>query len=68
MDQFMVDVGPETDVRVGDEVVIIGAQGEETITAHEVAAWARTIPYEILTGISTRVPRRYRRSTNRPDQ
>ena len=59
MDQFMVDAGPETDVRVGDEVVIIGAQGEETITANEVAVWARTIPYEILTGITTRVPRRY---------
>ena len=60
MDQFMVDAGPDTDVLVGDEVVIIGAQGEETITAGEVAAWARTIPYEILTGISSRVPRRYR--------
>ena len=60
MDQFMVDAGPETDIRVGDEVVIIGAQGEETITANEVAAWTRTIPYEILTGITTRVPRRYR--------
>ena len=68
MDQFMVDVGPDTDVRVGDEVVIIGSQGAETVTANEVAAWARTIPYEVLTGITSRVPRRYRGSTSRPDQ
>lgn len=60
MDQFMVDVGPDSDVRVGDEVVIIGGQGEETITANEVASWARTIPYEILTCITARVPRHYR--------
>ncbi|MDE0375026.1 MAG: alanine racemase [bacterium] len=60
MDQFMVDVGPETDVRVGDEVVIIGTQDDEKITANELSGWAETIPYEILTGISSRVPRRYR--------
>ncbi|MYF84449.1 MAG: alanine racemase, partial [Acidimicrobiia bacterium] len=68
MDQFMVEVGPDTDVRVGDGVVIIGAQGEGTITANELAAWAETIPYEILTGISSRVPQRYQGSTSRPDQ
>lgn len=60
MDQFMVDVGLDTDVRVGDEVMIIGAQGDERITANELAAWSETIPYEILTGITSRVPRRYR--------
>ena len=60
MDQFMVEVGPDTDVRVGDEVTIIGTQGDETITANELATWAETIPYEILTGISSRVPRHYR--------
>ena len=63
MDQFMVDVGPETDVRVGDEVVIIGGQGDERISANEVASWARTIPYEILTRITSRVPRHYRGGT-----
>ena len=60
MDQFMVDVGTGTDVRVGDEVVIIGAQGDERITANELATWAETIPYEILTRITSRVPRHYR--------
>ena len=59
----MVDVGPETDVRVGDEVVIIGGQGDERISANEVASWARTIPYEILTRITSRVPRHYRGGT-----
>ena len=67
MDQFMVEVGRDTDVRVGDEVVIIGAQGEQTITVNEVAAWAMTIPYEILTSISSRVPRRYRGDAGQPD-
>ncbi|MDE0137144.1 MAG: alanine racemase [bacterium] len=67
MDQFMVDAGPDTDVRVGDEVVIIGAQGDERITANELAAWAETIPYEILTGISSRVPRRYRGGAQQND-
>ena len=60
MDQFMVEVGPDTDVQVGDEVVIIGTQGDERITANELAARAETIPYEILTGITGRVPRHYR--------
>ncbi len=67
MDQFMVEAGPDTDVRVGDDVVIIGTQGEETITANEVAAWARTIPYEVLTGITSRVPRRYRGGAEQHD-
>ncbi|MYC85970.1 MAG: alanine racemase [Acidimicrobiia bacterium] len=62
MDQFMVEVGRHTDVRVGDEVVIIGGQGDEWITATEVATWAETIPYEILTRITSRVPRHYRGS------
>ena len=67
MDQFMVEAGPDTDVRVGDDVVIIGTQGEVTITANEVAAWARTIPYEVLTGIASRVPRRYRGGAEQHD-
>ncbi len=61
MDQLMVDCGDDP-VAVGDEVVLIGAQGDESITA---AAWAErlgTIGYEIVCGISARVPRRYRPS------
>ena len=43
----------------GDEVVLIGKQGEAEISADEVAGWAQTISYEILTGIGARVPRVY---------
>ncbi len=58
MDQLMVDVGAAS-VEVGDEVVLLGAQGDETITASEWADHLGTIPYEIVSGISPRVPRRY---------
>ena len=43
----------------GDEVVLIGEQDGERITVEELAEWAGTIPYEILTAISERVPRVY---------
>ncbi len=46
-----VDVGAEGRVRVGDEVVLIGTQGAETLWADELARWCQTIPYEILTSI-----------------
>ena len=57
MDQIIVDVGDD-DVSVGDEVVLIGAQGDEEITATEWAERTGTIAYEILTGLSARIPRR----------
>jgi alanine racemase len=56
MDQLMVDVGT-TDVRPGDEAVLIGRQGRESISAWDLAATIGTIPYEICTNISSRVPR-----------
>jgi alanine racemase len=59
MDQVMVDCGDEP-VEPGDEVVLIGTQGDEEIRAEEVASWAGTIGYEIVTGIGPRVPRIYR--------
>jgi alanine racemase len=57
MDQLMVDCGDD-DVRRGDEVVLIGAQGDERITAEEWAGHLGTIGYEIVCGIGPRVPRR----------
>jgi alanine racemase len=57
MDQLMVDCGDDA-VRRGDEVVLIGRQGDEVITAEEWAAHLDTIGYEIVCGISPRVPRR----------
>ncbi|MFN8035052.1 MAG: alanine racemase [Acidimicrobiia bacterium] len=59
MDQLMVDVGDAT-VEVGDEVVLLGAQGADEVTASEWAARLGTIPYEIVCQIGPRVPRRYR--------
>jgi alanine racemase len=59
MDQLMVDVGAH-DVRVGDDVVLIGSQDDETVTAEEWADRLGTIAYEIVARIGPRVPRRYR--------
>ena len=59
MDQIVVDCGPSGDVRAGDEVVLLGRQGEEEVTAEEWAARTDTIAYEVLCRIGPRVPRRY---------
>lgn len=59
MDMVMIDVTTIPDVMVGDEVVIIGQQEQEKITAKEIAEWTGTIPYEVLCSIAPRVPRRY---------
>jgi len=58
MDQLMVDCGNDP-VRPGDEAVLIGAQGVERITAEDWAGLLGTIGYEVVCGISGRVPRRY---------
>jgi len=57
MDQILVDCGPAADVVAGDEVVLIGAQGEESISAWEWAKVLDTIAYEVVCGIGPRVPR-----------
>jgi alanine racemase len=59
MDNVTVDVGPEPEVRPGDDAVLLGAQGEERITAEEVARRLDTINYEISCGLLPRVPRAY---------
>jgi alanine racemase len=59
MDMVMVDVTTIPGAAVGDEVVLIGQQENERITAREIAEWAGTIPYEVLCAISPRIPRRY---------
>jgi alanine racemase len=60
MDWIMLDVSAVPGVTVGDEVVLLGCDVTgASIRAEEVAAWAGTIPYEILCGISKRVPRVY---------
>jgi alanine racemase len=59
MDNVTVAVGPDTDVGVGDEVVLIGAQGEERILAEEVARRLDTINYEVTCALTPRVRRQY---------
>ena len=58
MDQIVVDVGPDATVKVGDEVVLIGRQGDEEITAWEWAKKCDTIAYEVLSRLGSRIPRR----------
>lgn len=59
MDQILVDCDGHP-VEPGDEVVVLGRQGSETVSAEELARHAETIPYEIVSRIGVRVPREYR--------
>jgi alanine racemase len=58
MDQCMVDVGTE-DVEIGEPVVLLGAQGDETISATDWARWLGTISYEPVTRMGSRLARRF---------
>lgn len=60
MDQTMIDLGPQTGVRVGDDVVLIGRSGSQEITAAELAGLQGTIAYEVTCAIGRRVARDYR--------
>ena len=59
MDNVTVDLGPDPEVDVGDEVVLIGSQGEERILAEEVARRMGTINYEVTTGLLPRIRREH---------
>lgn len=59
MDQVMVDLGAQGEAYNTDEVVLLGEQGDVAVSAEDLARWAGTIPYEVLTNINTRVPRVY---------
>lgn len=63
MDQTVVDVTRVPDVKTGDRAILIGTDGDQRITAEELAPLAETIPYEILTCIGNRVARIARRSS-----
>jgi alanine racemase len=56
MDQILVDVGPDSGVKVGDEVVLLGGDAGAP-TADDLARLAGTISYEVLCGLSRRIPR-----------
>ena len=62
MDNITVDLGPHPDVEPGATGVLIGAQGDERISAEEVAGHLATINYEVTCGLSPRVPREYVRT------
>jgi alanine racemase len=64
MDQIVVDCGDDDMVRPGDEVVLLGGQGDDTITADDWAAMLGTISYEVVCGVGARMPRVL---VNRPD-
>jgi alanine racemase len=58
MDQIVVNIEKDSAYN-GDEIILFGSDGKNKITVEELAEWAGTIPYEILTNINTRVPRVY---------
>jgi alanine racemase len=57
MDQIVVDCGDDSSVHPGDEVVLLGRQGDETVTADDWAALLGTISWEVLCGVGPRMPR-----------
>ena len=66
MDQLLVDCGPDSKVHRGDEVVLIGSQGDDTVSAQEWAERLGTISYEVLCRIGPRLPRRHVRGHGGP--
>jgi alanine racemase len=58
MDTVMIDVTDLPGAREGERVTLLGAQGRERVDVYDMASWAELIPYEIMCGVSKRVPRR----------
>ena len=65
MDALMVDVGRIPGAKVGSEVVLMGKQGKDEITAHDLGNWTNTFGYEIMTRMGKRLPVVYRRKSRR---
>ena len=63
MDLTMADITDIPEAKVGDEVVLFGCQKDKTVSLGTVAQWVDLIPYEIICGISSRVPRIYKTKT-----
>lgn len=60
MDMMMIDVTDVPGAAVGDAVTVLGRDGDQRISVDDIATWAGTVNYEILCGISKRVPRIYK--------
>jgi len=56
MDAFMVDVSHIPEIKLGDEVIVMGRQGKDEITAHDLGKWTNTFAYEIMTRMGKRLP------------
>ena len=65
MDYLCVDLG-QTQAQLGDSVTLIGEEDEGSITTEDLANWAETLPYEILTGLVSRLPRFYKKASPLP--
>jgi alanine racemase len=61
MDHIMVDLGKRDDIKVGDEVILLGAKDKIKITPEDLAKQADTIPYEIVSRLSHKIPRLYKK-------
>ncbi len=59
MDQCMIQLDHVPDAQVGDEIVVLGSQGDVRVQAEDIAARWGTIPYEVVTGLASRIPRIY---------
>ena len=59
MDQVMINIDDVPDAQVGDEVVLMGSQNGNTLSATEIAGEWKTINYEVICGMADRIPRRY---------
>jgi len=59
MDQIMVDVSRVKNIKLGQEAVILGRQGQQEISAEDIAKWAGTINYEVVCNLGNRLPRVY---------
>jgi len=59
MDAFMIDLTALKDIKTGEEVVLLGKQGKEKIDAHQIAGWAKSFSYEIVSRMGKRLPRVY---------
>jgi len=65
MDHIMIDSGNTKGIKPGQEVVLIGKDKDVGISIEDLAQWAGTIPYEIVTRFSSRIPRFYKRKRSR---
>jgi alanine racemase len=59
MDLILVDIGLESEIQIGDEVILFGKPEDNAVTVYDICKLIETIPYEVTCWISSRVPRIY---------